>query len=67
LLERATGLRAKRKYLPPEPGDVPMTFADIRRAREEIGYDPKTPIEEGVAKFVGWYRNKPAQTIPERG
>ncbi|MBF8258144.1 MAG: Epimerase protein [Actinobacteria bacterium] len=57
LLENATGVRAKRKHLPPEPGDVPVTFADISRARAEIGYDPKTPVEAGVKKFVQWYRS----------
>ena len=57
LLERATGVRAKCKYLPPQPGDVPVTFADVSRARAEIGYDPKTPVEAGVGHFVQWYRN----------
>jgi UDP-glucuronate 4-epimerase len=56
LLEEATGIRAKRKILPFQPGDVPITYADISRAREEIGYDPKTPVEAGVKKFVQWYR-----------
>jgi UDP-glucuronate 4-epimerase len=60
LLERATGLRAKRKALPLQPGDVPVTFADISRARAEIGYDPKTPIEEGINRFVRWYRDREA-------
>jgi UDP-glucuronate 4-epimerase len=57
LLESATGFRAKRKFLPPQPGDVPVTFADISRARAEIGYDPKTPVEAGVKRFVQWYRD----------
>jgi UDP-glucuronate 4-epimerase len=57
LLESATGVRAKRKVLPPQPGDVPVTFADISRARAEIGYDPRTPVEEGVERFVRWYRD----------
>jgi UDP-glucuronate 4-epimerase len=34
-----------------------VTFADISRARAEIGYDPKTPVEEGVKRFVQWYRD----------
>ncbi len=57
LLVRATGVRAKCKRLPPQPGDVPVTFADISRARAEIGYDPKTPVAVGVEKFVRWYRD----------
>lgn len=60
LLERATGVRAKCKRLPPQPGDVPVTFADVSRARAEIGYDPKTPVEAGVRKFVQWYRDMAA-------
>jgi len=60
LLERATGVRAKRKALPPQPGDVPVTFADISRARAELGYDPKTPVEDGVKRFVQWYRDMAA-------
>ena len=57
LLERATGLRAKRKFLPPQPGDVPVTFADISRARAEIGYAPNVAVEEGVKRFIQWYRD----------
>jgi len=56
LLEEATGIRAKRRFLPVEPGDVSVTFADVTRARSEIGYDPKVPVTEGVARFVRWYR-----------
>jgi UDP-glucuronate 4-epimerase len=56
LLERATGIRGKRNFLPPQAGDVPVTFADISRARSEIGYDPRTSMEDGIRKFVGWYR-----------
>jgi UDP-glucuronate 4-epimerase len=66
-LERATGVSAKRKVLPLQPGDVPVTFADISRARAEIGYDPKTPIEEGIKRFVHWYRDleaiQPVETL----
>jgi UDP-glucuronate 4-epimerase len=64
LLERATGVRARRKYLPPQPGDVPVTFADIARARAEIGYAPKTPVEDGVRRFVQWYRDLAAIRQP---
>lgn len=66
LLERATGARAKKKILPPQPGDVPVTFADISRARAEIGYDPKTPLGEGIGKFVQWYRDT-FSTLKEGG
>jgi UDP-glucuronate 4-epimerase len=53
---RATGREPLVDWQPDQPGDVPATFADIRRAREELGYDPRTGIHEGLAKFVAWYR-----------
>ncbi len=43
------------KSLPRQPGDVPITYADISRPRTELGYEPKVSIEEGVRKFVDWY------------
>ena len=58
LIERACGKAAVRRFRPPQPGDVPVTYADISRAREEIGYDPRTPIESGVSRFVEWYRHE---------
>jgi UDP-glucuronate 4-epimerase len=58
LLEKACGRPAARRFRPPEPGDVPVTFADISRARAEFGYDPRVPIEEGVERFVEWYRRQ---------
>jgi len=61
LLERTTGIRATRNYLPPEPGDVPVTCADVSRARAEIGYAPKVGVEEGVRRFVEWYRSTEGQ------
>ncbi len=61
LLERTTGIRATRNYLPPEPGDVPVTYADVSRARAEIGYAPKVGVEEGIRRFVDWYRNTAGQ------
>ncbi len=39
-----------------QPGDVPDTYADVAALRRDVGYKPTTPIEEGVAKFVAWYR-----------
>jgi UDP-glucuronate 4-epimerase len=58
LLEKACGRPAVRRSKPPQPGDVPITYADISRAKDEIGYDPRTPIELGVARFVEWYRGQ---------
>jgi UDP-glucuronate 4-epimerase len=42
--------------LPLQPGDVPKTFADVDALVEDIGFQPKTPIEEGVRRFVDWYK-----------
>jgi UDP-glucuronate 4-epimerase len=56
-IELATGRTAVRKLQPMQPGDIRSTFADITSAREELGYDPKTPISEGVPEFVAWYKN----------
>ncbi len=44
------------KNLPPQPGDVPETWADISKARDVLGYAPKVPIEDGLRRFVAWYR-----------
>ena len=54
-LEEVTGKRARIRRLPDQPGDVPLTYADIRRAREELGYAPSVPLEEGLRRFLLWY------------
>ena len=56
LLEKELGVEAKLRLLPPQKGDVPVTFADISRARKRIGYQPETAIEEGIARFVEWFK-----------
>ncbi len=56
LIAQTLGVEAKIERLPEQPGDVPITFADISRAQKEIGYDPKTGIEEGIGHFVKWFR-----------
>lgn len=56
IIERELGRRADVELLPAQPGDVPLTFADISKARRLLGWAPRTPIEEGVARFVEWYR-----------
>jgi len=43
---------------PMQPGDVPITYADVTKARRELGYEPRTPIREGVARFLAWYRER---------
>src|SRR5207244_10920029 len=54
-LENAFGRRAKRRYLPMQPGDVVATHADVEDFWRLTGFRPRTGIEEGVARFVEWY------------
>ncbi len=56
LLERITGKRVILERNPPQPGDVPLTWADISKAGRLLGYRPATRLEEGLEKFVAWYR-----------
>ena len=56
VLERALGRTAQRNLLPLQPGDVPETFADIGDLVRDVGFRPATPIEEGIPRFVAWYR-----------
>jgi UDP-glucuronate 4-epimerase len=56
LIEQAAGRPAQIRRLPPQPGDVPRTYADISKARRLIGYDPQVPIEEGIVRFVEWFK-----------
>jgi len=58
LIEDALGRRAQVQPLPPQPGDVPRTYADVSKARRLLGYEPTTPIEVGIRKFVEWYRHQ---------
>lgn len=63
LLEKLLGREAIRELLPIQPGDVPSTWADIRRAQEKLGFAPATPLAEGLPRFVDWYREwVPAHT-----
>lgn len=55
-IEKALGVEIKKNMLPIQPGDVPATFADVSDLVNDFGYKPNTPIEQGVAKFVEWYR-----------
>lgn len=55
-IEDALGIKAIREFLPLQPGDVPNTFADVSTLERAVGYRPATPVREGVANFVRWYR-----------
>jgi UDP-glucuronate 4-epimerase len=55
-LEKSLGKKAKKNLMPIQPGDVPETFADVDDLTRDVGFKPATPIEEGVRRFVEWYR-----------
>lgn len=55
-LERALGRSAVKNMLPIQPGDVPATWADVDDLSRDVGFRPETSIEDGVARFVEWYR-----------
>jgi UDP-glucuronate 4-epimerase len=54
------------EYLPDQPGDVPITYADVAKAARLFGYEPKVPIREGLRRFVAWYRQHAAAMTPIR-
>ena len=56
VLEQCLGKRARKNLLPMQPGDVPATRADVTDLVRDVGYRPRTTVEEGVARFVSWYR-----------
>ena len=56
VLENCLGKKAKKNLLPIQPGDVPETFADMDDLAKDVDFKPATPIEEGIKKFVEWYR-----------
>jgi UDP-glucuronate 4-epimerase len=61
LLERITGRRAALRRLPEQPGDVPVTFADIEKARRLLDYRPQVTIEAGLTGFVEWFVSQSPQ------
>lgn len=56
LMEKDLGRTVEKNLLPMQPGDVPDTWADVSALRRDVGYAPSTSIEDGVARFVAWYR-----------
>jgi UDP-glucuronate 4-epimerase len=56
VLERALGKKARPKYYPAPPGEMPATLADLTKLRAQLGYDPKVAFEEGITLFVEWLR-----------
>jgi len=55
-IEKALGREAKKVFLPLQPGDVAETFADVDDLVRDVGFKPATPLDEGIARFVSWYR-----------
>ncbi|MBF0628047.1 MAG: NAD-dependent epimerase [Magnetococcales bacterium] len=55
-LEEALGITAVKNMLPMQPGDVPATWADVEDLTRDVGFCPKTPVREGIRRFVAWYR-----------
>lgn len=56
-IEDALGIKAEKQLLPLQPGDVPDTYADVEALVADVGYRPSTPVSEGIARFVAWYRD----------
>ncbi len=56
LLARTLGVEPRMELLPMQPGDVPATYADIEQARRKLGFEPRTPLAEGIPRFVAWFR-----------
>jgi UDP-glucuronate 4-epimerase len=63
LISSALGRAAEVRWEPDQPGDVPITYADVSLAARDLGYAPKIGIEEGIERFVAWYREQ-ARTSP---
>ncbi len=56
VIENALGVKANKELLPIQPGDVPATYANIDDLQQAVGFAPRTSIEDGVARFIQWYR-----------
>ena len=56
VIEEELGQEADKEMMPLQPGDVPETVADIKRSRECLGFNPRTPLREGIRAFLTWYR-----------
>jgi UDP-glucuronate 4-epimerase len=56
LIEQVCGRKAERRLMPMQPGDVRDTYADISAIQRDLGYRPTTTIDQGVPRFVDWFR-----------
>ena len=64
-IEEAMGRRAVIEHLPPQPGDVPLTFADPDKSRAVLGYEARMPFEQGIHEFADWFRSTEARLLTE--
>lgn len=55
-IEKAMGIKAEIRYEPMQPGDVPKTYANISDSQRDLGFEPKTPISEGIPRFIDWFK-----------
>ncbi|MGJ8653985.1 MAG: GDP-mannose 4,6-dehydratase [Opitutaceae bacterium] len=60
MIEDATGKKAIIEQMDEQPGDVPLTYADISKSRKLLGYEPQTPIVDGIRKYVEWFKSENA-------
>jgi UDP-glucuronate 4-epimerase len=58
MIEGSLGKKAKLQMLEPQAGDVSITYADITKAKRLLNYQPKIEMEEGIKRFVEWYKEK---------
>ena len=58
IIEKATGKKAIKKMMPMAKGDVLITYADTSKAKSLLGYNPKVSLEEGINKFIKWYKDE---------
>ena len=56
LIEKNLNKKAKKNFLPLQPGDVPATFADISESTKDLKFAPKTKIKEGIPRFIEWFK-----------
>jgi UDP-glucuronate 4-epimerase len=64
LIGEALGREPLLAFAPDQPGDVPLTHADVSRAAQDLGYAPQVPIDEGIRRFVSWYRAEVPAAVP---
>jgi UDP-glucuronate 4-epimerase len=55
-MEECLGKKAVKNFMPIQAGDVPATFADVNDLIRDVGFRPETSIEEGIGKFIEWYK-----------